>query len=145
MHVPVALTMSLLYAGATLAARADGDVDAERALAKYQAQYNKCLEESHAGVAGNYGDMQLARVNCGLDADMAARRDLYVAFRQIERRFGDDAEGRAELLRGQRAWIEYRNAHCSSKERLEGAQLVQLFCNMELDARRAAELSELLP
>jgi len=135
----------LLSAGSSFAAGAAEGDEAGQALEKYRVQYGKCIEAKTAGVVASYGDMQLARVDCGLAADEAAKRDLYVSFRQLERWFDANAEARAELLRGQRAWIEYRDAHCSLKERLVGQQLVQLFCNLELDARRAAELRELVP
>jgi len=77
-----------------------------------------------------------------------ADKALNQAFRQIEHRMADDASGKAQLVKAQKAWIAFRDAECSfQSSAVDGGSatpLVIASCKATLTADRVKQLDHYL-
>lgn len=78
-------------------------------------------------------------------AHKAADHTLNAAYREIERRLGDDADTRKLLVEAERAWIAFRDAECRfSTSAAEGGTIHPMLvsmCQTDMTTARNAELA----
>ncbi len=78
----------------------------------------------------------------------AADKALNQAFRQVEHRLSGDADGKARLVKAQRAWIAFRDAECmfqsSGEDGGSAAPMVIAVCKEKLTAARTGQLKAYL-
>jgi uncharacterized protein YecT (DUF1311 family) len=123
---------------------ADADDAHAAAVDKYRPLVKECIEDHLAHGKGVLGDIHYAGPICRDVAGAAAMRDLYVAFRKLERWLADDAKAHAQWLRAQRAWLEYRDDHCALEDRIYTSTVAASECRLQLNAQRAVQLDALL-
>lgn len=77
-----------------------------------------------------------------------ADKALNATFRQIQNRLSDDADGKARLVKAQRAWIAFRDAECtfqsSGEDGGSAAPMVAASCKATLTAQRTRQLKAYL-
>jgi uncharacterized protein YecT (DUF1311 family) len=73
-----------------------------------------------------------------------ADQTLNQTFKQIQKRLGDDADGKTRFVKAQRAWIAFRNAECtfqsSGDDGGSAAPMVAASCQAELTKNRTKQL-----
>ncbi|WP_281062274.1 lysozyme inhibitor LprI family protein, partial [Mesorhizobium sp. M7A.F.Ca.ET.027.03.2.1] len=73
-----------------------------------------------------------------------ADQALNQTFKQIQKRLADDSDGKARLVKAQRAWIAFRNAECtfqsSGDDGGSAAPMVAAACQAELTKARTRQL-----
>jgi uncharacterized protein YecT (DUF1311 family) len=126
------IAAALLFV-APVTARAEDEV-------KLSPAYERCMEKPENSTT--YGILkcgeaeiafQDARLNRAYKADMA---DL-----------ADSPNGKAALLKAQRAWIAFRDADCATVRALSGGTIAPIYvqnCYLQHTARRAQALEDLL-
>jgi uncharacterized protein YecT (DUF1311 family) len=82
-------------------------------------------------------------------ADLAkADQTLNAAFKQIEHRLSDDANGKQRLIKAQRAWIAFRDAECtfqsSGDDGGSAAPMIIASCRTNLTVERTKQLKAYL-
>jgi len=91
---------------------------------------------------------QLGMNRCAAEAFERADRALNAQWATIMGRYGDDAQAKALLLEGQRAWLKYRDSWCeiSAYDNRGGSiwPLIHSGCLARLTRERTAEFTELL-
>ena len=84
---------------------------------------------------------------CAGEAYQRADEALNAEWRKLQAHYGDDADAKALLLEGQRAWLTYRDAQCEMLAYdVRGGSiwpLVNSGCLAELTRRRTRELAEI--
>ena len=77
-----------------------------------------------------------------------ADQALNQTFKQIQKRLADDADGKARLVKAQRAWIAFRNGECtfqsSGDDGGSAAPMVAAACQAELTKDRTEQLKAYL-
>ena len=77
-----------------------------------------------------------------------ADQALNQTFKQIQKRLTDDSDGKARLVKAQRAWIAFRNAECtfqsSGDDGGSAAPMVTAACQAELTKNRSTQLKAYL-
>jgi len=93
-------------------------------------------------------ESQMAMNMCAGAAYERADKALNAEWQKVLAHYGDDAETKALLLDGQRAWIKYRDAQCemAAFDNRGGSiwPLINSMCLAELTRKRTAELADLL-
>ncbi|MBB1626571.1 hypothetical protein A9974_15175 [Achromobacter sp. UMC71] len=102
----------------------------------YMDQYNRCLKD--AGAVNN-GTVEA----CSNAVSSAAKREINAQYAKIHARLAIDfPEDADKLEEAQKAWLVYRNGHCSLAGAHVGSPMYE-YCPMLLNANRAGELREL--
>lgn len=106
------------------------------AESKYDIEYGKCTD-----AAGTMNNGVMA--SCSEAVSDIAKKDINTYYKKIETSLNereDKVELLAKLETSQKAWIQYRNAHCSLSEMI-GAH--EVYCLMLVNSQRALELESL--
>ena len=103
---------------------------------KYDTEYNQCVNK-----AGTMNNGVMAA--CSEAVSEVAKKDLNTHYKKIKTKlnaYPNKAELLAKLETSQKAWIQYRNAHCDLGEFIS---VHEPYCLMLVNAQRAEELKEL--
>lgn len=103
---------------------------------KYDTAYNQCVKK-----AGTMNNGVMAA--CSEAVSEVAKKDLNTHYKKIETKlnaYPNKAELLTKLETSQKAWIQYRNAHCALGEFIS---VHEPYCLMLVNAQRAEELKEL--
>lgn len=102
----------------------------------YMGQYDRCLRD--AGVTNN-GTVGA----CAEGVSAAAKREINALYARVQARLANDyPDDAAKLEQTQKAWLAYRNGHCTLAGAHVGSPMYE-YCPMLLNISRAAELREL--
>lgn len=102
----------------------------------YMDQYDRCLKD--AGAVNN-GTVE----GCSNAVSAAAKREINTLYAKVHARLATDfPEDAAKLEEAQKAWLVYRNGHCSLAGAHVGSPMYE-YCPMVLNANRAGELREM--
>lgn len=102
----------------------------------YMDQYDRCLKD--AGAVNN-GTVEA----CSNAVSSAAKREINAQYAKIHARLATEfPEDAVKLEEAQKAWLVYRNGHCSLAGAHVGSPMYG-YCPMLLNANRASELREL--
>lgn len=102
----------------------------------YDALYSACVDE--------HGPINNAVVEvCSNQVSERAKAEITRHYQAVHARLSaEHPEDAAKFEESQKAWLKYRNSHCSLAGAYVGSPMYG-FCPMKLNADRAAELREL--
>ena len=101
----------------------------------YDAMYSKCTNKA--------GTMNNSVVSaCSNVVSEKAKQEITAHYKSIYRRLLEYPKDAQRLESSQKAWIEYRDGHCSLAGSYIGSPMYD-YCPMNLNSARALELREL--
>ncbi|RYY78125.1 MAG: DUF1311 domain-containing protein [Moraxellaceae bacterium] len=101
----------------------------------YDAMYSKCTNK-----AGTMNNMVVSV--CSNAVSTKAKQEITAHYKSIYHRLLKYPHDAQKLESSQKAWIEYRDGHCSLAGAYVGSPMYD-FCPMNLNSARALELREL--
>jgi uncharacterized protein YecT (DUF1311 family) len=120
-------------------ALADTAAAAQPKLADYRANYDGCVKDA----VGRNMSPNVALEACTESVTDGAKREMNQLYKKIYDALQAKAPAdAAQLEKAQRAWLDYRNAHCDLTQKLMGTPEM-VICPMDLNIERVNELRQL--